>query len=170
MAVDLSSELQTKIEDLTKTLESNQKKAEAEIKRKQNNLQSKFNDFQDKVNKGHLTESAASVKYQELQKLENEYNTFLSQKDQELAQEQLALQNTYNEEMFVMNNIVNDAINTFIKKYNAQKGYAMILISQGDAPEDGATTLGNPVLTADPSLDITSDVIAGLNDEYNATK
>jgi Skp family chaperone for outer membrane proteins len=69
-----------------------------------------------------------------------------------------------------MNNLVNDAINTFIQKYNAEKGYAMILISQGDIPEDGATTLGTPVLTADPSLDITSDVIARLNDEYNATK
>jgi outer membrane protein len=110
------------------------------------------------------------VKYQELQKLETEYNTFLSQKDQEIAQEQLALQNTYNEEMFVMNNLVNDAINTFIQKYNAEKGYAMILISQGDIPEDGATTLGNPVLTADPALDITTDVVAGLNAEYNASK
>jgi Skp family chaperone for outer membrane proteins len=170
MAIDLSSEVQAKIEGLNKTLEANTKKAEAEIKRKQNNLQSKANDFQDKVNKGHLTESTAAVKYQELQKLETEYNTFLSQKDQEIAQEQLALQNTYNEEMFVMNNLVNDAINTFIQKYNAEKGYAMILISQGDIPEDGATTLGTPVLTADPSLDITSDVIARLNDEYNATK
>ena len=170
MAIDLSAELQTKIEGLNKTLESNTKKAEAEIKRKQNNLQSKANDFQDKVNKGHLTETTASVKYQELQKLEQEYNEFLAKKDQEIAQEQLTLQNTYNEEMFVMNNIVNDAINTFIQKYNAEKGYAMILISQGDIPEDGATTLGTPVLTADPSLDITSDVIAGLNAEYNAAK
>ena len=170
MAIDLSAEVQTKIEGLNKTLESNTKKAEAEIKRKQNNLQTKVNDFQDKVNKGHLTETAASVKYQELQQLEAEYNNFLAQKDQEIAQEQLNLQNIYSEEMFVMNNIVNDAINTFIQKYNAEKGYAMILISQGDVPEDGATTLGNPVLAADPSLDITSDVIAGLNAEYNAPK
>ena len=170
MAIDLSAEVQTKIEGLNKTLEANTKKAEAEIKRKQNNLQSKFNDFQDKVNKGHLTETAAQVKYQELQKLETEYNEFLSKKDQEIAQEQLTLQNTYNEEMFVMNNIVNDAINAFIQKYNAEKGYAMILISQGDVPEDGATTLGTPVLTADPSLDITADVVAGLNAEYNASK
>lgn len=170
MAIDLSAEVQAKIEGLNKTLEANTKKAEAEIKRKQNNLQSKANDFQDKVNKGHLTETAAQVKYQELQKLEAEYNEFLGKKDQEIAQEQLTLQNTYNEEMFVMNNIVNDAINAFIQKYNAEKGYAMILISQGDVPEDGATTLGTPVLTADPSLDITADVVAGLNAEYNASK
>ena len=170
MAVDLSAEVQKKIEGMNKTLEANTKKAEAEIKRKQNNLQSKVNDFQDKVNKGHLTETTAQVKYQELQKLETEYNEFLTKKDQEIAQEQLTLQNTYNEEMFVMNNIVNDAINTFIQKYNAEKGYAMILISQGDIPEDGATTLGNPVLTADPALDITTDVVAGLNAEYNASK
>ena len=170
MAVDLSAAVQAKIEGLNKTLEANTKKAEAEIKRKQNTLQAKVTEFQEKVNKGLYTETAAATKYQELQKLEAEYNEFLNKKDQELAQEQLVLQNTYNEEVFVMNNVVNDAISSFIQKYNAEKGYAMILISQGDVPEDGATTLGNPVLTADPSLDITSDVIAGLNAEYNASK
>ena len=170
MAIDLSAEVEKKVAEMTKTLESKTKSIEAELKRKQNSLQTKANDFQEKYSKGHLTESNANLKLQELQKLEGEYNTYLSQKDQEMAQEQLKLQNTANEEIFVMNNLINDAINTFIKKYNAEKGYAMILISQGDAPNDGATTLGTPVLTADPSLDITSDVLAGLNAEYNASK
>ena len=170
MAIDLGAEVEKKVGELTKTLESKTKSIEAELKRKQNALKTKADDFQDKYSKGHLTESNANLKLQELQRLENEYNTYLAQKDQEIAQEQLNLQNTANEEIFVMNNLINDAINTFIKKYNAEKGYAMILISQGDAPNDGATTLGTPVLTADPSLDITSDVLAGLNAEYNAAK
>ena len=85
-----------------------------------------------------------------------------------MEQEQYNLQNTANEEIFVMNNVINDAINTFIQKYRVEKGYAMILISQSDIPNDGATTLGAPVLAADPSLDITADVVALLNAEYKA--
>lgn len=170
MAVDLGTEVQAKIDEMTKAFENKKNTAEKEITKKQSNLQTKANDFQDKYNKGHLTETNANVKIQELQKLEQEYNTFLAKKDQELGQEQLKLQNAANEEIFVMNNKVNDAINTFIQKYRVEKGYAMILVTQSDIPNDGATTLGTPVLAADPSLDITRDVLDGLNAEYKASK
>ena len=102
--------------------------------------------------------------------METEFNNYVAQKDQEIQKEQVALQNMANEELFVMNNTINDAIATFIAKYNQEKKFAMILLSQGDIPNDGATTLGNPVVAADPSLDITNDVLAGLNAEYNASK
>ena len=46
----------------------------------------------------------------------------------------------------------------------------MILMSYSDVPTDGVTNLGSPVLTADPALDITTDVLAGLNAEYKASK
>lgn len=170
MAIDLSTEVQAKINEMTKSFENKKNSAEKEITKKQTNLQTKANDFQDKYSKGHLTETNANIKLQELQKLEEEYNNYLAQKDQELGQEQLKLQNSANEEIFVMNNKVNDAINTFIQKYRVENGYAMILISQSDIPNDGATTLGTPVLSADPSLDITAAVVAGLNAEYNASK
>lgn len=167
MAIDLSAEVETKLNELAKAFENKRNSAEKEITKKQTNLQNKANDFQEKYSKGHLTETNANLKLQELQKLEEEYNTYLSQKDQELGQEQLKLQNAYNEEMFVMNNKINDAINTFIQKYRVENGYTMILVSQSDVPNDGATTLGTPVLAADPSLDITAAVLEGLNAEYN---
>lgn len=170
MAIDLSKEVEAKLNELTKAFDNKKSAAEKEITRKQSSFQTKYNDFQDKVNKGHLTETAASVKYQELQQLEVEYNNFLAQKEQELAQEQAKVQNTANEEIFVMNNKVNDAINTFVQKYRVEKGYAMIIISQSDVPEDGATNLGTPVIAADASLDVTAEVVAGLNAEYNAAK
>jgi outer membrane protein len=170
MAIDLSKEVEAKLNELTKAFDNKKTAAEKEITRKQTSFQTKYNDFQDKVNKGHLTETAASVKYQELQQLEVEYNNFLAQKEQELAQEQAKVQNTANEEIFVMNNKVNDAINTFVQKYRVEKGYAMIIISQSDVPEDGATNLGTPVIAADASLDVTAEVVAGLNAEYNAAK
>lgn len=167
MAIDLSTEVQAKLNELSKSFDNKKKSAEKEITKKQNNLQTKANDFQEKYSKGHLTETNANLKIQELQKLEEEYNAYLAQKDQELGEEQLKLQNTYNEEMFVMNNKINDAINTFIQKFRVENGYAMILVSQSDIPNDGATTLGAPVLAADPALDITAAVLAGLNAEYN---
>ena len=167
MAIDLSTEVQAKLNELSKSFDNKKKSAEKEITKKQNNLQTKANDFQEKYSKGHLTETNANLKIQELQKLEDEYNAYLAQKDQELGEEQLKLQNTYNEEMFVMNNKINDAINTFIQKFRVEHGYAMILVSQSDIPNDGATTLGAPVLAADPALDITAAVLAGLNAEYN---
>ena len=46
----------------------------------------------------------------------------------------------------------------------------MIILTQGDAEGDGVVSLSAPVITADPTLDITNDVLAGLNEEYIASK
>ena len=78
-------------------------------------------EFQDKYSKGLYTQSTAEVKAQEIQKMEAEYNQYVATKDQELQQEQIKMQNTANEELLVMNNTINDAINTFIVKYNQEK-------------------------------------------------
>ena len=170
MAIDLSAEVQAKVDELTKAFENKKKVAEKELTKMENNFQTKANDYQEKAKKGHLTESAKALKLQELQQLEQEYYNTRSKKEQELGQEQVNLQNVVNEELFVMNNKVNDAINTFIQAYRVNHGYAMILVSQSDVPDDGATNLGTPVLAADPAFDITVDVLAGLNAEYNEAK
>ncbi len=62
-----------------------------------------------------------------------------------------------------MMNKIADAIYTFVLKYNEKMGYAMILTTQGDL-------LPAPVVTADPKLDITDDILEGLNAEYVANK
>jgi outer membrane protein len=59
-----------------------------------------------------------------------------------------------------MMNQLSDAIKTYLDKYNAEKQYAMILTNTG----------GTPVITADAALDVTDDVLAGLNEEYIKTK
>ena len=58
-----------------------------------------------------------------------------------------------------MQNQIADAIKSFIDEYNAEKEYAMIIATQGDI-------LPAPVVAADPDLDITSDLLAGLNAAY----
>ena len=47
--------------------------------------------------------------------------------------------------------------------YNVEKEYAVIIATQGDI-------LPAPVVAGDPSLDITDDLIAGLNAEYVKNK
>ena len=59
-----------------------------------------------------------------------------------------------------MMNQLGDAIHTFLTKYNEEKQYAMILTNSG----------GAPVITADEALNITDDVLAGLNEEYIKSK
>lgn len=148
MANDLRAVVETKVQNI-----------QAEISRREKKFTSEYTDFQDKMQKGLLTRSVAEERGRKLQQQEIDFNNYANQKNAEI-----------NEELMVMNNQINDAINTFIAKYNQEKQYAMILVSQGDDANDGMVTLGNPVLTADPSLDITADVLARLNDEYIKTK
>ena len=67
------------------------------------------------------------------------------------------------EEQQVMMNQIADAIKTFIDEYNAVMGYAMILSTQGEI-------LPVPVVTGDPALDITDDILEGLNAAYVKSK
>lgn len=138
MANDLRSVVETKIESI-----------QAEITRRGKKLEKDVNDFQEKVNKGLITRSTAEIQAQKLDQQQQEFNLYAQQKQEEI-----------NEEQVVMMNQLADAIKTFIDKYNAEKGYAMILTNQG----------GIPVITADASLNITDDVLAGLNEEYVKNK
>jgi outer membrane protein len=148
MANDLRAVVETKVSEI-----------QAEITRRETNLANAVARYQEKVQKGLMTRTVAEVEAEKLQKQEIEFNNYANQKNNEI-----------NEELLVMNNQINDAIVTFVKKFNEEKKYAMILLSQGDLEGDGMVTLSAPVLTADPSLDITDEVLAGLNEEYIATK
>jgi outer membrane protein len=148
MANDLRAVVETKVSEI-----------QAEITRRETNLANAVARYQEKVQKGLMTRTVAEVEAEKLQKQEIEFNNYANQKNNEI-----------NEELLVMNNQINDAIVTFVKKFNEEKKYAMILLSQGDLDGDGMVTLSAPVLTADPSLDITDEVLAGLNEEYIATK
>ena len=135
--------------ELSSVVETKVQNIQAESTRRGQKLEKAAKDFQEKMEKGLMTRSTAEAQAQKLQEQETEFNTYAAQKQQEIQEEQM-----------VMMNQIGDAIKTYIEKYNAEKQYAMILTSQG----------GAPVITADPSLNITEDVIAGLNAEYIANK
>ena len=135
--------------DLRAVVETKAQNIQAEITRRGKKLENDVKSFQEKMNKGLMTRSVAEVQQQKLMQQEQEFNNYAAQKQQEIQEEQV-----------VMMNQLGDAIKTFIDNYNAEKQYAMILTNTG----------GAPVITADASLDITEDVLAGLNDEYIKTK
>ena len=135
--------------DLRSVVETKVQNIQAEVTRRGKKLESDVKAFQEKIDKGLMTRSVAEVQSQKLQQQEAEFNNYAATK-----------QNEINEEQVVMMNQLADAIKTFLDKYNEEKQYAMILTNQG----------GAPVLTADESLNITDDVLAGLNEEYIKNK
>ena len=141
MANDLRSVVETKVSGI-----------QAEIDRRGNKLQKDANDFQNKMDKGLLTSSVANAQYQKLQQQQNDYQQYAVRKQQEMQEEQQ-----------VMLNQIMNAISEYVQAYNAEKQYALILTTSGDI-------LPAPVVTGLASLDITDDILAGLNAEYVKTK
>jgi outer membrane protein len=141
MANDLSSVVQTKAQSI-----------EQELNRKGNKLQNDVNAFQQKIDKGLLTRSVAEAQSSKLQQQQNEFQNYYAQKQQEMQEEQN-----------VMMNQIADAIKAFLDKFNADKQYALIIANQG-------SILPSPVATGDPELDITDEILEGLNAEYVKTK
>ena len=141
MANDLRSVVETKVSGI-----------QAEIDRRGNKLQKDANDFQNKMDKGLLTSSVANAQYQKLQQQQNEYQQYAVRKQQEMQEEQQ-----------VMLNQIMNAISEYVQAYNAEKQYALILTTSGDI-------LPAPVVTGLASLDITDEILAGLNAEYVKTK
>ncbi|MBO4671654.1 MAG: OmpH family outer membrane protein [Bacteroidales bacterium] len=141
MANDLRSVAETKINSINQ-----------EVNRRGSKLEKDIKTFQDKISKGLMTQSVAEIQSKKLQEQQNSFQQYAAQKQQEIAEEQQ-----------VMMNQIADAIKTFIDEYNAVKGYAMILTTQGEI-------MPAPVVTADPALDITDDILEGLNAAYVKSK
>ena len=112
--------------DLKSEWESKAQAVQDDLTKKGRSFESAVKDFQTKIDKGLLTRSQA-------------------EEQMELAEEEA-----------VMMRRVMDAIQTYITKYNQDKGYALIL--------------SVPVLAGEPSLNITQDILVGLNEEYIKSK
>ena len=130
---DLKSELEEKVQKLQNELQSKGRAFERDVK-----------DFQNKIQKGLMTQSEAEEKNRILGNRQADLQNLSAQKEAEIQEE-----NT------VMMNKVMDAIETFVKKYNEEKKYSMIITG---------------VFEGDPNLNITNDVIEGLNEEYVKNK
>lgn len=135
--------------DKTSELEEKTKSSEAELASRSQAFDRDVRDYQNKVQKGLVTRATAAEMEQTLQQ---QQQTLLATRD-EMAY-------NLNEESIVAQRQVLEYINTYLVEFNADRGYQYILAKQ----------FPGPVLYSDTTLDITAEVIAGLNAKYSAEK
>jgi outer membrane protein len=135
--------------DLTDELQSKFQSSEATFKSKQEAYQQDVNDYQYKVQRGLVTRSDA-------QNIEQQ----LYAKQQDLLKLQQELTDEFNEKQTVMNRQVINAIMEYLKENSSQFNYKYVL----------GTSFGGNILFANDSLDITANIVRGLNDKYRQTK
>jgi outer membrane protein len=128
-------------------LESKQKQMEQDLTNAGNALQSEYEGIQRRLN----SMSAAEAKQAE----EN-----LQRKQESLLQRRDALGEQMNEEMKKMDDELYQKIQSYLREYNKEHKYAYIL---------GFTRTGG-ILFADTKLDITKDVLDGMNKAYDKEK
>lgn len=136
--------------DLRSELESKAQAIQDDLTKKGRSFESAAKDFQTKIEKGLLTRSQAEEQQQRLAERQQNLQNLSQQKQYEMAEEEA-----------VMSRKVMDAVQTYLKKYNEEKGYALIITT---------SAASNTVIVGNPALDITKDVLAGLNDEYIKSK
>lgn len=115
-----------------------------QAKKHQNSLQSMAGKMQNKVqNNGYLTRESFEQDQQNLANAQASAERQMMTLQQNAAKAAETAQNT-----------VNDSIQAFIKEYNARHGYDAIFFKAA-------------TLYIDPALDITEEVVEGLNARYN---
>lgn len=111
-------------------------------------LQNEVADFQNKIQQNKLTQEQATAIQASLQK-----------KQTQLQNLQESLTNQYQEMQEKYNTALHDSIQNFLASYNKTHKYDYILSKSGDN-----------ILLANPKMNITEDVIKGLNKRYKKTE
>ena len=104
--------------DIQKDMEAKGRKMEAELNAKSSAFEKQMIDFQEKVQKGLVTRSQAQTMQQEL-----------AEKEQQLYQYRDELRMQFAEEEQVMLRRIHQSIYDYLKEYNKDKGYHIILSS-----------------------------------------
>jgi len=124
-----------------------QNNAESQMKQHQNKIQNFATSVQNKMkNNGYLSEASYKQDEQKMANMQNEAQRSMQSLQNNIAQAAEQAQKT-----------VNDSINAFIETYNKTRGYDAILFKAA-------------TLYINPELDITDEVVEGLNARYNKVK
>lgn len=118
-------------------LENAQQNKGAEIQRFAAQIEQKYR------SNGYLSQASYEADMNKLNKMQQDAQNYLAN-----------LQNTTDQEMAEQRQQLNDSIENYIKIYNAGKGYDAILYRHSG-------------VYFDPDLDITNEIIEGLNARYN---
>ncbi len=134
--------------DLRATMEDKSKKAQSDLTAKGNAFQREVAEYQQKAKDMSADERAATE--QRLARKQQELAAFNQNASSALANESAS----ENEKLY-------DKVSEYLKGYAKKKGYKMVLTYSKSNPS---------LLFADESLDVTSDVVKGLNEAYKSTK
>ena len=119
---------------------------EEEMLRMQNSIQAQANSMQKKMQNNQYTEASYKQDQEKMAGMQNN-----------AQREAASLQNNYQNAMLKSNQTIQDSINAFIQDYNKTRGYDAIFVK-------------NATLYINPALDITDEVVEGLNARYNKVK
>lgn len=120
---------------------------ESEVKRHENSIQSFASTIQNKMqNNIYLSEASYKADQEKINNMQLNAQKAVA-----------ALQSNFETAALNANKAVTDSIQEYIKEYNSKKGYDAIFLK-------GAT------LYISPELDITADIVEGLNARYNKMK
>ncbi|MBR2778253.1 MAG: OmpH family outer membrane protein [Prevotella sp.] len=135
--------------DYSVTLEKKSNNARNTLTQKGNALQAAVNNFQQKINNNGFQsrEQAAGVQ------------AAIERQQRDLQELQARLENELASETAKFNVALRDSLQNFLKAYNKDKHFDLILSKAGDN-----------LLWADKKFDITNDVINGLNKRYKPGK
>lgn len=129
-----------------------------EMMRKETNIN---NTIEQKANSLQEEQAEFTRKYQNnvfatAERAQEEYER-LARKEQEILQLQQTLVTEYENELQMYHRQLRDSVNNYIIEYNNAKGYDYIL-----------TKVGDNILYANEALDITQEIVDGLNSRYSA--
>lgn len=129
--------------------ETRQKGIDAELEKMSNSIQADYLVLQKKAQAGTLSEAESEEGQQKLMQRQQE----LELKRQNLGAKFMKDQEAFNKE-------IHDNLHAYIEKYNVEMDYDYIL----SYSKDGS------ILYANPTLDITQDIIKGMNEDYEQAK
>jgi outer membrane protein len=156
---ELQAELEEERAKSEKRITSRTKSLETEFKSMMTSLQKKAEAFE-KDSKG-MSELIYNTRMRELQELEQNARMFEMQAREEVAELQETLTDKLLEKEAKGTRDINDRLKAYIKEYNSEQGFTYVLAYSSQA---------GGILLGDPALDITADIVAGLNAKYEGEK
>lgn len=135
------------VKDLSDELNKKLQTCQQRIKQLENQLQTKGTNIETKMNnQTYLSQESYEADVKDFQTAQQKAQNEVAQLQQEMAEAEMTVQIR-----------VNEALSKFVDKYAQENGFQMVL----------GTPLPYPAYF-DPALDVTTDIIKGLNDSYSA--
>jgi outer membrane protein len=147
---DVINEKYDYVKDLSAVIKANQQAFDNAYKKKAAALQNRYQEIQQKASQGLLSDNQTRDAQEELAKGKQEL-------DQLEGNQQQLMDQMQKDNEKVLNTVMD-----YIKEYNKSSHYNYILTY--------SRTAMSPIMDANDSLDITAEIIEGLNAQYKAKK